>query len=603
MINPLLAVISTAAFFGIVQEPTFDIKGELPTDSMYVSLGMVENCLLDRCEELLDKLVEAVENPDTAVSEDDFLELFEDLETLQDQINSSNTQRFQELLIQSREVYSTFMEKTHLLQVDFFPDDSLFYADTVGLADESAVDSSENPVLHFEIRDGLTLLPSVQLERTKPVLKALDYFQKRGRKSMQTWFRRAGAMIPVMLPILRSEGLPDEIVYLAMIESGFNAEAYSWAHASGPWQFIASTGRKYGLTVNWWYDERRDIELSTYAAAQYLRHLHTLYGDWLLAFAAYNCGEGRVNREIRRAGANFWRMKRLPRQTRNYVPSFIAAAIIASDPEEYGFDPPVITDPPQMEKIQIRECIDLKALAKCAGMDVKSLKKHNPALVRWCTPPDMDAIDIKFPVGTDSEVFWSRYASIPKHEKVSYIRHKVRRGEALSTIAERYGVPMRAILRHPMNNIRNAHRIRAGQTLVIPGGSSSTSSRGSGVHTEPLDLNPHRVHVVKRGETLSEIAEKYHLSLAKLKRLNRLYGKKYIYPNQKIKLYPSPNTTRMVQSTSLPGNTYVVRHGDSLWKIAVEHGISVKALRKANSNIKRNIIKPGQRLVIPSTSH
>ena len=502
------------------------------------------------------------------------------------------------MLTQSKEVYASFLERIHLLQVDFFPDDSSFIADTTEQTAEPVAVFPERPGLQSEIPAGITILPSVRLERTRPVEQALAYFQNRGRRAMKTWLRRAGAMIPIMQPILRSEGLPDEIVYLAMIESGFNTAAYSWAHASGPWQFIAPTGRRYGLTVNWWYDERRDIELSTHAAARYLHDLYTRYGDWLLAFAAYNCGEGRVNREVRRTGANFWRMKRLPRQTRNYVPSFIAAAIIASNPQEYGFDPPVLTDPLQLEKIQIKECIDLKALAKCAAINVKTLKKHNPALVRWCTPPDMDAVDIKFPAGTDSEEFWTRYASIPKHEKVSYIRHKVRRGEALSTIARRYGVPMRTILRHPMNKIRNAHRIKAGQTIVIPGGSSSKPSRSSAVYDEPLDLNPHRVHVVRRGETLSEIAEKYHLSLAKLKKINRLYGKKYIYPKQKIKLYPSPNASKVTQSASISGNLYVVRRGDSLWKIARQHGISVKALRRAN-NIKRNIIKPGQRLVIP----
>ncbi len=600
MIKTLIVSLTTVAAFNTIQQPQLDLKGEFPSDSIYAASQWIEeDCLLDRCEELLDLLVDAVENPDTAVSEDTFLELFEDLEVLKDQVDYTESERLQELITQSKEVYTSFLERIHLLQVDFFPSDSTFIADTSEQLNEPVADFPGYDNVTTESQSGMVVLPSVQLEITKPVMMALDYFQKRGRRAMQVWLNRAGEMIPLMQPILRSEGLPDEIVYLSMIESGFNAEAYSWAHASGPWQFISATGRRYGLTVNWWYDERRDIELSTRAAARYLKDLYTQYGDWLLAFAAYNCGEGRVNREIRRTGHNFWRMKRLPRQTRNYVPSFLAATIIATNPQEYGFNPPVLIDPTELNRIKITECIDLKALARCADIDVKTLKKHNPAIVRWCTPPDMDEVDVKVPLGTDLDAFWSRYASIPKQEKVSYARHKVRRGEALSTIAERYGVPMGVIMRHPMNNIRSPHRIKAGQIIIIPGIASAGSSPVKAVYDEPLDLNPHRVHIVKRGETLSEIAEKYHLSLSKLKRINGLYGKKYIYPNQRIKLYPLPDAPRETQTASLSGNMYVVRRGDSLWKIARQHGVSVKALRRVNGTIKRNIIKPGQRLVIP----
>ena len=600
-----------------LQNPTVLLQEEFHNDSMYVTPELENQDMLDRCDALLDELIDAIENADGSVSEDNFFILFECLDSLEFEAGSPDQIRLEELRVQSKEVYSDFYEHLHLLTVDFFPVDSTDDVDSLEVWEEITEPVEEVEVINPELIEevgviepqpveevedidpqddsGIQALPPIDLIITRPVEKALSYFQKKGRKVMQIWLNRAGKMIPVMLPILRSEGLPEDMVYLAMIESGFNPKAYSWAHASGPWQFISATGRRYGLTVDWWYDERRDPQLSTRAAARYLRDLYGMFDDWLLAMAAYNCGEYRVKRSVRRYGNNFWKMKRLPRQTRNYVPSYIAATIIAKDPEKYGFTPPSMVQPSDYKTIMISECVDLKALAECADIDVPTLTKMNPALIRWCTPPALKEIGVHFPMETEEDEFWSRYSSIPEGEKVSYIRHKVRRGEALSTIARRYGVPVSVITRHPQNRIRNPHRIRAGQTIIVPGGYSAKDYRKAYPYDEPLDLASNRVHVVKRGETLSEIAEMYSLSLSKLRRLNGLYGKKYIYPKQRIKLYGNPVKSNL----SKPGGTYIVRRGDSLWRIARKHGISLKALQRANGIRGRSLIKPGQRLIIP----
>ncbi len=591
-----IPVIFAATALGLVQYPGLtplrQPGGEL---APFGTVSLDDDRVLDRCEALLDQLIAALEGTDIDIAEDDFLGLIETLDSLETNIEPSASARLDELRDDCQQAYARFLDHNFLFRFDFFTDDSTSDFEAIdGLSGDSL--NISQPSIGGDEDDRRSFLPPVKLPRTRSVERVIRYFHTRGRKTMQTWLNRAGEMIPIMQPILREEGLPDEIVYLAMIESGFNPRAYSWAHASGPWQFIASTARRFGITVNWWFDERRDPMLSTRAAAKYLRNLYERYGDWFLALAAYNCGERRIDREIKRSGRNFWRMRHLPRQTRNYIPTFIAAVIIAGDPVKFGFKSPQMNYWPDLDTVTVTECVDIAELAKCAGIDERTFRKYNPSLIRWCTPPDMKRIRIRVPSGAVENGFWTRYAAIPPNKKVSYIRHRVRRGEALSSIARRYGVSMRAIMNHPKNRIRNPHRIKAGQILMIPGG---VATRGRRIHDEPTDLSQNRFHVVKRGETLSEIAEMYGLSLSKLKRINNLYGKRFIYPKQRIRLYGAA-TRVQTGPTADAGGAYVVRRGDSLWKIARRHGVTVRQLQRANGLMRRSLIKPGQKLIIPT---
>ncbi|NQU05492.1 MAG: LysM peptidoglycan-binding domain-containing protein, partial [Calditrichaeota bacterium] len=451
-------------------------------------------------------------------------------------------------------------------------------------------------------------LPPIEFVRNKKVDKAIKYFNTKGRKVMQRWLDRSATMIPILLPILLEEGMPEELVYLSMIESGFNVKAYSYAHAAGPWQFISSTGRNHGLDIDWWYDERRDPYLSTKAACDYLRVLHNLFDDWYLALAAYNCGEGKVKRHVRRYGDDYWSLRKLPRQTRNYVPTFIGAAIIAQNPEEYGFTIPDPVEPPEFETVFINECVNMGSLAKAAGTDKATLSKYNPAIVRWCTPPNRDSIKVYLPVGSLAGGFSEKFAKIPPEKKVSYIRHRVRRGETLSTIARRYGVPMSLIINEPRNQIRSRHRIRAGKVLIIPGISPDHAKTTKRYKSEPISYpTGGSYHIVRRGENLSSIATRYGVSVSQLKRLNGLWGKRYIYPKQRLRIYAdskavvdaSQNKEKEIVTVPESGRSHLVRRGDTLWDISRRYGVTVDDLKRANGLRGRAVIKPGQRLLIP----
>ena len=385
-------------------------------------------------------------------------------------------------------------------------------------------------------------LPDIPDTLNAKVERMVRYLSQndRGRLAMSRWLSRAGDMIPRMAPILRQHGVPEDLVYLSMIESGFREDARSWARAVGPWQFIGSTARIFDLQADWWYDERRDPEQATHAAARFLRQLHEHFDDWYLALAAYNCGEGRIRREIRRNHTkDFWKMSRLPRQTRNYVPTFLAARMIAKDPEAYGFPPVVYSQAPQRDTVMVHEPVELSALADALNVDLNVLRKLNPSLIRWCTPPNRDSTKVFLPDGLGDQ-FDVAYASIPDDKKTSWTRHKVRSGETLSMIATKYGTTTRAIMDVPANGISNPHLININQYLLIPVASSSVESTALYAMSDPElpDGYQRRVHTVRRGDTLSEIAERYHVGLSKLLRWNGLSKRSIIRPGQRLVVYP-----------------------------------------------------------------
>lgn len=446
------------------------------------------------------------------------------------------------------------------------------------------------------------------------VEKSICFFLNQGRRAFRLWLERSGHFAHMLRTILREEGLPTDLVYLAMIESGFNPRAYSYAHAVGLWQFIKGTGRLYGLDVNWWVDERRDPAKSTRAAAKYLRDLHTEFGDWKLAIAAYNCGNGRVKKAIRRAGTDdFWALD-LPRQTENHVPAFMAAAIISKNLEAFGFEDITYQEPMAYDEVSLDHCLDLKVAARCAATTQAHLKELNPELKRWCTPAQGGRYVLKIPQGKTAH-FMEAYARIPDSEKVSWHRHRIRKGETLSKIALRYGVSQRAIM--DANNIENRHRIRAGTYLLIPTpyGSSPVAAKVSS-QKESSKPRPSAtqapsdgtVHVVRRGDTLWKIATQYGTTLSQLRKWNGLGKSGVIHPGDRL-VVGARKAEPLLARVLLPpaaeaseGQTeqivYTVKRNDTLSEIAAKHGTTVSQLRKWNGLGKRSVIHPGDRLVV-----
>jgi membrane-bound lytic murein transglycosylase D len=326
--------------------------------------------------------------------------------------------------------------------------------------------------------------------------------------------------------ILKEEGLPPELFYLAVIESGLNPNAYSRAHAAGMWQFISSRARLHGLRVDWWVDERRDPEKATRAACDYLTDLYERFGSWELALAGYNSGEGRVERARRKRPScpDYWCLD-LPRETENFVPKFMAALMIGSDPEAFGFEPPGHGQPLEYDTIEITDAVDLQVIADATGSTYESVKALNPALRRWCTPPGSDPATVRVPCGT-GEKCEAAVAAIPPEDRVTWRRHRVSRGETLSGIARAYGTSVTAIA--SVNEIRNPHSIRSGSYIVIPIGPGAESA------TDYAELPEAISYRVRKGDTISSIARRHGKSTRDVLRWNGLAWNSRIYPGDVI---------------------------------------------------------------------
>ncbi|MFO1464080.1 MAG: LysM peptidoglycan-binding domain-containing protein [bacterium] len=296
----------------------------------------------------------------------------------------------------------------------------------------------------YVVEDGKFDIPMTYNDR---VQKWIDYFTGSGRRHYERYLSRSGRFIPYMQAVLKKYGMPKDIVYLSMIESGFNTRANSWASAVGPWQFIKSTGALYGLNVDYYVDERRDIEKSTHAAAQHLKDLYDEFGDWYLAFAAYNAGAGKIRNAISRDGSNFWDMadgSYLRQETKDYVPKILAAAMIGHNPEKYGFRGVEYQVPIDYEKVKMSSPTDLEVAAECAGVDPDLVRLLNPELLQDMTPPHIPGYVLKIPRGTRDR-FMRKYASLSPSQRMRSIEYVVQRGDSLGEIADKFGVSEKEI--------------------------------------------------------------------------------------------------------------------------------------------------------------
>lgn len=397
----------------------------------------------------------------------------------------------------------------------------------------------------------------IPIEVNHHVNRWIDYFQGRGSKHMARYLSRSSRYIPMMKQILREEGLPEDLVYIALIESGFNHSALSRANAVGYWQFIRATGKSYGLQINALVDERRDPVRSTQAAAQYFKSLYNLFGDWYLAIASYNVGENRIKRLVmKHQTRDFWdlvRKRGLPRETRDYVPKFLAATMIAKDPARYGFTDIEGAEPLRYVDVEATQPIHLKKLAENMQLSYEEIKSLNMQFRSEYAPLAKDArVLIRVPVDTKERAI----ASLPNSTydttrqiadlEKDYFYYRVRHGDTLSGIARRFR--SRVSVLRKLNNMGNKSFLRVGHRIKVPVNDDSAYRYLSGSSKVEKIREPkiaakkvgrssfagRRIHVVRRGDTLLHIAKHYGTTMVRLAEQNKISNRSKLFVGAKL---------------------------------------------------------------------
>jgi membrane-bound lytic murein transglycosylase D len=403
----------------------------------------------------------------------------------------------------------------------------------------------------------------IPLDYNEHVEKWVNYFQGRGRNYMEMYLSRSARYLPMMKNVLRENGLPEDLVYIALIESGFSPRAHSKANAVGYWQFIRSTGKRFGMKIDTFTDERRDPVLSTRAAAEYFKALYGLLGSWHLSMSAYNVGEGRVKRAVAKYRTrDFWELikkrRALPAETRNYVPKFIAATLIAKDPAKYGFSEIQYQDPLSYDTVALQSPISMSKLASNINVDIEELKLLNPKFRTDFVPLNTSGETVvRIPVGRATDALAALSMSVtsqPKILQAEYYFYRIRRGDTLSTIARRHRTTVSQLRR--LNDLSNRTLLRVGRSLKVPdaGGDSNIqyvtedsdgrqpSAKGA-VPAIAASAPSGEFHTVRRGENLSTIARRYKMSVQDLQRFNGLGSRSVIKKGQKLRIRPETQPT------------------------------------------------------------
>jgi len=573
---------------------------ELP-ENLWISESI--NGILDSTVTLYNFARVKLTEGDTLGAEIYFNQAFEVLSLLSDEERESLIEwpqydsLFQDMSEQYDEIYTTSNQPMEAEEIreDIIEIEEMNFPDSVLFGKGTIVDTSYG----FPI----TINDKVRL--------AIHYFQTRGRFVFSKWLERSGRYELIMQEILQKHDVPDELQYLAMIESGLNPNAQSYARAVGMWQFISGTGKRYGLRHDWWFDERRDVFKATDAAARHLSDLYDRFGDWYLALSGYNCNPKKVENNMKKYKTrDFWELKKLPRQTRNYTPTFLAATIIARNPKKFGFF--VEKQPPlEVDSVLISESIDLNVVAKLVDTSFTYIKEINPAVLKWVTPPGIRNFALYLPKGTRDK-FKSGYSVLPEDQKRSYVRHRVRDGEALSTIAKKYHTTAEIIRSH---NQLKGNSIRAGRDLLIP--VPQNMQQYFAKNTQEPEVKTARrtrsvqnirgskktTYKVKDGDTLGEIAEIFNVRASDIRSWNSLSYGQHIYPNQELTIWSAEEMKELSkqavnQISPQDGSSYyTVRTGDTLWDISKKYGIPVQELKKLNK-MRNSQIRPGDKIRI-----
>lgn len=414
------------------------------------------------------------------------------------------------------------------------------------LKDEDEAEQVEIAEKMSEAKVSLKSYPEVPHSYNRHVQMWLDYFQGRGKKHMETYLERSTRYLPVMKKILKENGLPEDLVYIALIESGFGFSARSHAGAVGYWQFIRETGRRYDLDINSLIDERRDPIKATHAAVRYFRSLYNVFGNWYFAFAAYNGGENRMFRVLMKHDSrDFWTIaetRLLPKETRNYIPKYLAARMIAKDPERYGFTGLNFSDELSYAEVVANQTVNLKTFAEEMGADYEQIRHLNPMFTTEFAPSfNGKSITLRVPTNLSekapqaiAKAYVTDTRTIAAVKSSEFYKYKVRRGDNLSKIARRHGTSVANIKR--LNGIKSNNALRVGQFIKVPDQVNSKKllndlrrslkdsrqatkdNRG----TQILRKNKNKLYVVRRGDTLTQIAQKHKVSLSKLLAANEM---------------------------------------------------------------------------------
>jgi membrane-bound lytic murein transglycosylase D len=464
----------------------------------------------------------------------------------------------------------------------------------------SDISAAEQKEERRKVQSGADLSEhSIPVVLNDRVLTFIDAFENtpRFRDAFRGGYQRMGRYEPMIRKVLAEEGVPQDLIYLAFIESTFKPTAYSRARARGMWQFMAATGSRYGLQSSHYLDERSDPEKATRAAARYLRDLYAEFGDWYLAMASYNAGEAKVRRAIARTGKHdFWeiaRTKHLRQETKNFVPSILALSIISRDPAKYGHGDLVKEPPMKYDWVVVDGPTDLGLIARLTDTDSATIETMNPHIRRGITPPGVDSFKVRVPAGAGPR-FQSAYAELPDSEKIARVMtpYTVRPGDTLSTIARRQGTTVAAITQ--VNGISSRTRIYAGSTLLVPRGGVESEWRRRDSGWSGGKAGADGVYTVVRGDTLSSIAGRHGMRVSDIAEVNEISERSILHPGQKLQVVSAG------EKSARPSEEvrYTVRPGDSLSRIARLHGTSVPALESLNGLDRRSTLYPGQRLRI-----
>ena len=548
------------------------------SDAAFLGNGNRISSILDEAKQFLSDAVIADVNEDTVEVVYNIKRIFDllsDVEQLgvREELDKIEFEKFQSDFIQ---IYTTRLNtigsSTQFLTAD------LIRRDIGSITNENeSVEMGTTKFTIIDDREGhIPLVTNSQVE------SYIRYFQGKGRKGFNIWLKRYVQYRDLMLPILQENDLPEELIVVSMIESGFDPKAVSRAKAVGLWQFMYSTGKQYGLERNWYIDERQDPIKSTEAAAKYFKDLYKEFDNWYLVLAAYNTGPGRVNRALKlHETSDYWQLYSLPKDTKNYIPYFLSSAIILREPAKYGFKIPK-SNPLRYDEVTIEKSADLTVLAKAADTKRSTIQRLNPELRQPATPSN-GPYKLNIPYGK-KDSFYKKFNALPDEQKfaVQKVEHRVRKGENLISIASKYRVSVADL--QTINNINNINRLSIGQRLKIP-------VKGGVYSNYPEKI----IYKVKSGDTLGHIAEQYNTRAAEIRKWNNMGNSSNIYPNQKLSLFVKSKADK---DTPIK-NVYIVKSGDTLSSIADKYNIKLSKIREWN-NMKSNSyrIYPGQKLTL-----
>lgn len=451
----------------------------------------------------------------------------------------------------------------------------------------------------------ISLHIGLDTDENEDVQRYFHYFTHTRRGVMESWLKRAQRYLPHIRERFLAEGLPEDLIYLPFAESGFNPFALSRSGASGVWQFMPGTGKHYGLTVDDWIDERRDPYASTEAAIKYLKKLYADFGDWSLALAAYNAGEGKIGRALAKTGCEDYfslceASDDLREETKLYVPKFLALVKIAGNLEELGFEPLDFSKrPPVPVKVQVKPGTDLQALSKTLGMDWQAFRDLNPKLRKKEAPPKR-SIQVAVPGHLTAKAKEFLKNPVMARRAPRYAAtHKVKAGETWWGLARKYNVSVKEL--QAANKKSAAGKLQIGQSLQVPGSAKVAAQ------TKKADVGKWAAkranYVVRKGDTLWSICREFKTDQASLLKANGLSSKAVLKVGQKIYV-PDAGSARIQQAKAEAAKTrqkivrYKVRQGDTLWGIARQFGVSPDKLREWNKLAKKSTIRPGDELKV-----